>query len=577
METRTRYFVTDLVDEVGSLPSLAAQVVSLTSDPDCDLAALTKLILSDNVLSLRFLALANSAAVARGQEVRDLRGALVRLGIRRVRNVALLMGMHDMVPRARTDLPLDLTGHWQHGLAVACCAEGLARRRGDTSADGPAPDDAWLVGILHGLGITALTQRTGAEYASVLELARRKRLPLAQAELALLDFHHGELAARILREWNLPRLFCDAVEFYAEDFAADELAPATARLIAVLRSAIGLARAIGYGVCGDGDPVRPLADLASDLGLDPPALTELAAHVDREVQAMSDLIGLGLADNLFAEALQASRQAVAQAGLEGLDDALIKEELEAQLLAARQIQRHLLPADVPQIPGFAVAAVNEPSKAVSGDTYDFITMGNGAFGLLIADVAGKGIAAALLASTLQSSLRALALIHDDPGELLVAANRALFGSTDAERFATLFLAVLDPAAGRLRYAGAGHNPPLLQRADGPHEWLAPTGPPLGMWPESTYTVGTVTLDPDDLLIMYTDGITEATDPEGRELGADGLQRIANPLPPPAPAVVCERILAGVAQHTAPHSASVTGARTAASPTDDLTLVVLKRV
>ena len=93
MKTKTRYFVTDLVAEVGCLPHLAARVVSLAADPECNMAALARLILSDNVLTMRFLALANSAAFSRGQETRDLQGALVKLGLRRVRNVALMNGM----------------------------------------------------------------------------------------------------------------------------------------------------------------------------------------------------------------------------------------------------------------------------------------------------------------------------------------------------------------------------------------------------------------------------------------------------------------------------------------------------
>ena len=148
METNTKYFVTDLVNEVGTLPSLAAQIVGLTSSPDCDLGALSRLILSDNVLAMRFLALSNSAAFAQGQEVRNLRGALVRLGIRRVRNVALLMGMHDMTPASDQDVGLDMNDFWRHCLAVASCAQGLAWQKGLASHE-----DAWLVGILHGLGL----------------------------------------------------------------------------------------------------------------------------------------------------------------------------------------------------------------------------------------------------------------------------------------------------------------------------------------------------------------------------------------------------------------------------------------
>lgn len=582
MDTTTKYFVTDLVAEVGSLPSLAAQVVNMTADPHCDLASLSKVILSDSVLSMRFLALANSAALAHGHEVKDLRSALVRLGIRRVRNVTLLMGINDMAPKQHPEIGLNLTEYWKHSLAVASCAQGLAWQRGTVSHD-----DAWLVGILHGLGVTAMAQRTGADFQQVVSFARERQVVLAEAEMQVLDFHHGELGARILKSWNLPRLFSDVVEYYPEDFEASEVSPATADLIQILRDGITIARTIGYGTNGDYDAITPIGDLADTLQLEQPSLEALAAKVDREVMEMSGLIGLDMPEELFAKALQASQHEVARVGLEGFADTLIKEDLEAQMSAAREIQQHILPSKTPTIDGYELAAANFPSKAVSGDTYDFITLKGGARGLVIADVSGKGIPAALLASTLQASIRALALVLDDPGELLSAANRALFDSTDPERFATTFIAVMEPDGRGIRYASAGHNPPLLLRRDGTEQWLQPAGTPLGMLPEMTYPVTRVPMSDGDILVAYTDGITEAVDDFDVEFEEKGLAEVVAKLAHSSAAEIIAETIAAVHLHTSRKTTldehlvpgpSAPQYDSAGTPDagDDLTMVVLKK-
>lgn len=574
MTTRTKYFVSELVAEVRSLPSLAARIVSLTADPNCDLPSLSRLILSDSVLTMRFLALANSAAFGHGLEITDLRRALVRLGIRRVRNVALLMGMHDMTPQATADLPLDLNAYWKHCLAVASCAQGLARLQGGTT-----PDDAWLVGILQGLGVSALAEHTGPDFRQALSAAAEDGCSLAAAELRVLGFHHGELGARILRAWDLPRVLAEVIEFQPEDFAPDEVSERARDLIGTLRGAVLLARAIGYDQCGDGDPVPGLVTVARRLQLADDALDQLALEVDREVRELSDLIGLNEGEDRFADALAASRESVAEVGLAGLDEGLIREDLEEQLAAAREIQKHILPHTIPDLAGFELAAVNQPSKLVSGDTYDFITLADGARGFVIADVAGKGMPAALLASTLQASIRALAPVCADPGQLLAAANRALCDSTDDERFATVFLAVVDCDGTGLRYAGAGHNPPLLRRSAGHRQWLKSAGPPLGLLPDVAYPVQRVELGAGDLVIAYTDGVTEAVDGENNEFGPANLAAAVDRAVPGPPAVIIAELTAAVRDHCNPRQQSHPNELTrqaGSEPLDDLTVVLLKK-
>ncbi len=581
METApSRTFVADLVSRVGSLPSVAAQVVSLASDPKCDIGSLARVIMSDNAMSLRFLALANSAAVSHGRETRDLRAALVKLGLRRVRNVALLMGMHDMVPSGDSRQWLDTSNFWRFNLATASCAQGLAWLRGSRQHE-----DAWLAGILHAIGLAAMAQRASPEMARAAALAQESGMTLADAEMRVFDFHHGEVGGRLLREWHLPTLFADSVEFLPEDFAPGELPAETAEMIALLREAVLTVRAIGFGDNGDGDePCHP-EDLAERLGLPEPAMQALADKVDREVQEISKLIGLDVPADLFAATLAKSQEEVARVGLEGLDETLAREDLEQQLNAAREIQQRLLPRSLPEVPGYRLAATNVPSLHVSGDTYDCLHLSDGSLAVTIADVSGKGMPAALLTGTLQASLRALARVTNDPGQLLEAANDALFESTDPERFATLFMAVLNPDGSGLRYASAGHNPPLLLRADGTVQWLKPAGTPLGMIPEMTYPVFPVRLDAGDLLVAYTDGVTEAMAPDGTEFTESGLEAAVRAAVAGGPQAVIDGLLAALAVHiNQPGEDSAAGRLlgTAAAQTglaaagDDITLFVLAR-
>ena len=131
---------------------------------------------------------------------------------------------------------------------------------------------------VHGLGVTAMTQRTGAEFAAVVDFARQQRTSLVEAEMQLLEFHHGELGGRILREWKLPRVFADVVEFYPESFEEGEVSPEAAELIAILREAIEIARAIGFGDSGDHTPRSSLRELAVAIGLKDLACNVLASR-----------------------------------------------------------------------------------------------------------------------------------------------------------------------------------------------------------------------------------------------------------------------------------------------------------
>ena len=189
---------------------------------------------------------------------------------------------------------------------------------------------------------------------------------------------------------------------------------------------------------------------------------------------------------------------------------------------ARLIQRGLLPTTLPQIPGLDLASSWQPANGVGGDCFDALPFGTAAIGLSVADVAGKGVPAALLMSNLQAAVRAFAQDGALPSAVCASVNRLLCRNMAAGRFVTFCYARIDVAAGRLTYANAGHNPPLLIRPDGAVELLAPGGTVLGVFMESTYEPGEFAIGPGDRLVFYTDGITESRNAAGDEYGEERL-------------------------------------------------------
>lgn len=206
-----------------------------------------------------------------------------------------------------------------------------------------------------------------------------------------------------------------------------------------------------------------------------------------------------------------------------------RAELEFELELATKVQLALLPQQEPEIPGVEVAAFSRPAAIVGGDYFDFYRFRDGGYGVAIGDVAGHGMSASLLMANLQASLRILVPDHDSPGVVMRRLNQLFYHNVRMTNFVTLFLAHYDPATYRMTYCSAGHNPPLLvrQRSNGnePLSWLKPTGAAIGLVEETDFGTVTVTISPGDLLLLYTDGISEALNPHGEEFGAEKLARL----------------------------------------------------
>ena len=209
-----------------------------------------------------------------------------------------------------------------------------------------------------------------------------------------------------------------------------------------------------------------------------------------------------------------------------------KARADQELNLARRIQESFLVREFPALARLDVHAVNVSSQEVSGDFYDFVPAGDGRWLLAIADVTGKGVPAALLSSMLQASLRTQAGSDEQsPRRIIVSLNRLAYRSTLTEQFATFFMACLDERDLSLTYTNAGHNHPLLVRADGRVEPLEAGGVIVGILEEFPYVEDRVRLGPGDLLLAYTDGVTEAMNAAGDFYGEERLMALLSGLPP----------------------------------------------
>jgi sigma-B regulation protein RsbU (phosphoserine phosphatase) len=248
-------------------------------------------------------------------------------------------------------------------------------------------------------------------------------------------------------------------------------------------------------------------------------------------------------------------------------EALEKQKMEDELVIAKEIQRGLLPSSLPEIPGFEFAASSLSSKQVGGDYYDVIPLRENRFVIAIGDVSGKGTPAALLMANLQAAIRALVPLNLPLPELTGRVNDLIADNTGSGRFITFFWGVLDPDGRTLQYVNAGHNPPYLFHRDGSFERLEKGGLILGVMKTTRpYEGGSIGFSPGDVLLLFTDGVSEAMDHEGVEFGEGPLEQVTCESLTQPSASILERIVEKVREH----SRGVT-------QSDDITLLVLRHL
>jgi sigma-B regulation protein RsbU (phosphoserine phosphatase) len=201
------------------------------------------------------------------------------------------------------------------------------------------------------------------------------------------------------------------------------------------------------------------------------------------------------------------------------------QEQEREITEAKAIQEKLLPHEIPQMPGYEIASAWQSARLVGGDYFDILPLDEKTLGVCIADVAGKGMPAALLMSNLQAAVRGLSSLAIAPSLFCSRLNSIVYRNTESDRFITFFYAHLDGPARRMSYVNAGHNPPFVVRADGSHERLREGGAVLGVFASRNYELGLAQLSPGDRVVLFTDGVTEACNPAGEEFGEARLLQL----------------------------------------------------
>ncbi len=239
--------------------------------------------------------------------------------------------------------------------------------------------------------------------------------------------------------------------------------------------------------------------------------------------------------------------------------------MELELSQASEIQATLLPTEAPLYPGYDLAGTNLPCRTVGGDYFDFVPYADGRVALAVGDVSGKGLPAALLMSSLQARVQMLRETAPDPASAVTLLNRNLAERCPIGKFITFFYALLDPVTGKLTYSNAGHNYPLLLRANGEVEQLSGGGMVLGLFPMSHYESRETNLEPGDMLALYSDGVTEACSPSDEEFGEEGLgkfllERSSKP---------CAELVSSLIDY-------LRGWHGSSSFNDDFTIVLVKR-
>jgi phosphoserine phosphatase RsbU/P len=199
-----------------------------------------------------------------------------------------------------------------------------------------------------------------------------------------------------------------------------------------------------------------------------------------------------------------------------------KKRLEGQLEVARQVQLELLPAGDPELSGYDISAYNFPTEEVSGDYYDWVSIYEDQIAIVIADVSGKGVPAALLMAFLRASLRAATHIGYATNISMAKVNYLLWESIERNQFVTAFYGILDGTNRTLSYSNAGHSPALLVDANGKYRFIDRGNVPLGMFRDTRYHEYYLSFEPGALLVLYTDGVTEANSPDGEEFGRERL-------------------------------------------------------
>ena len=423
------------------------------------------------------------------------------------------------------------------------------------------------------------------EFARPMDVAQGELQHAADQLRVLYDIHHAldaSSTAEDLIDGVLERLFVHMTPRHGAVFLkdGDKLVRAASRSRDAGTDAFPESQSLAREVIGNG-LVAVVHDTATDQRfagseslLDAGVRTLVAAPLLTPAGAIGMIVlSSTLASRQFTEADMELLAVVSSAtglrlrNLALAEEAAERRQFEQEVALARRIQVALLPAAMPKVRGFEIHGGNTPSRGVSGDYYQIVDRPDqGEVAVVIADVSGKGIAASLLTGYVDALVNAFLGEDMEPADIFNRVSPQMNAKTPVESFATAFLGILSSETGALRFASAGHDPSILVRASGEVELLMPTGMPLGLMPDATYSATETQMGAGDTLVLYTDGITEAANPDEEMFERERLIE------------VCREHRGEPPEELAASIHSATDAFVAGHPYhDDRTLIILRRV
>lgn len=276
-------------------------------------------------------------------------------------------------------------------------------------------------------------------------------------------------------------------------------------------------------------------------------------------------------DELFTEEDQRLLSIIASQSAHVIENARLYEEekmlmsLREEMRLARDIQLNLLPKEVPDIDGYEFAATTIPAREVGGDYYDFMQLDNGWLGFCIGDITGKGMPAAMLMANLQAALRSQVLAGSNCAGCLKNVNKLLYRSTESTKFATVFYGILDPFTNSVMYTNGGHDNPILLKKDQEPVMLEASGLLLGIMEDVVYGQSTIELNSGDLLMLYTDGVTESMNKKREEMGIETVLSVVKEHRYESASVIQDKLIRAIREHSmgVPQS-------------DDITIMIIKK-
>ena len=508
--------------DLPSPPQAALQILRTCSQSDVDNAELTRLVSNDPVLTAELLRVVNSPFLGIAREVRSIKQAIVILGTKALRNLALCLAARDVVkPDDMPGFAIDL--FWEDSLRRACCARMLAQM---TGADA---DDCFTAGLLQDFGLLVMFFLNKDKLPLWLEF--RLLDPDARYRQEIEQFYttHDAMMENLATHWGLPQDLAHSLGAHHK-VGKDDGEQAQNSLPAILQCTDWL-------VC-----VFSLRDVRSAiascrhktqqlLGLGIEQLEALLVSMPEETEKAASALGLRINQQVdFNQLMLDANVTLAEENLDYQElnwklEKAVKErdelaaELNRELELAREIQLNLLPKQ--REAGFPITGINVSARQLSGDFYDYFPIGDQRIFFMLGDVSGKGINAALLMTKICSLFRCLGKTMHDLQALMTLINNEIHDTSVRGMFATVIAGIHEPQTGRVRLVNAGHPPALLLQPEGKIQSFEAEAPPLGISADTPFKEVRFALD-GGCLYLYSDGVIEGRTDTGAELGLKGL-------------------------------------------------------